>query len=143
MIRSSFLIFTLLLLCCFKVAEHSAEFVFQNDSDILQNPCAIFIAPTAEQIDSLKIKMKEKDFYNLIDNNMSYFVNARLFLESKKLSITNVEAKGSIKFKKKDGKIIDYPIFNLTWAIVLFNGKSDPIVANMVSVENDYTRYMK
>ncbi|MCX6312837.1 MAG: hypothetical protein NT084_14535 [Bacteroidetes bacterium] len=142
-IRNSFLISALILLCCFKAADHSPELFFQNSDEVLQGFCAIVVAPTDAQLDSMKAKMSEKDFYNMVDDNMAYLTNGRMFLDSKKLPIKNLEAKGSVKFKMSDGKIIDYPISKLTWAIILFNGKSEPIIANKVSVENDYMHYMK
>jgi hypothetical protein len=143
MIRSAFLICSLILLCCFKTADYSKTFIFQNNAEVKEGPCAIFVAPSAPQLDSIKVHMKEEDFYKMTDDNMLYMSNARIFLESKNISMSNVEANGIIKFKKSDGKIFEQKLSGLKWAIILFNGKSDPIIANMVGIENDYTRYMK
>ena len=143
MIRNSLLIFSLILLCCFKATDHSNGFVVQTGDDIKQGTCAIFVAPTSAQVDSMKAKMKEDDFYTMTDDYMFYMSNSRTFLESKKVPLFFVEAVGSMKFKKSDGAIVEQKLSGLTWAIILFNGKSDPIIAKMVGIENDYTRYMK
>ncbi|HET6991601.1 MAG TPA: hypothetical protein VFJ43_09775 [Bacteroidia bacterium] len=143
MIRSAFLILSLITFCCFRTTDYSKDFVFQNSEDVKQGPCAVFVAPTAVQLDSIKAHMKESDFFTMTDDNMFYMSNARTFLESKNVPMSNVEASGTMKFRKSDGKIYEMKLSDLKWAIILFNGKSDPILANMVGVENDYTRYMK
>ena len=57
--------------------------------------------------------------------------------------MANVEAIGVLKFNTDAGKIIELKIANLNWAVILFNGKSTPIIANMAAIENDYLKYMK
>jgi hypothetical protein len=143
MIRSLLLLSSIILLCCFNTTDHSAAIAVQTNDSIPQGPCAVFVAPTTAQIDSLKLKMKEKDFFAMADNNMMYMAGARQFVQTKNIPTYDVEAKGSMKFKKKNGSIVEQKLSGMTWGVILFNGKSDPIIANMVGLENDYTRYMK
>lgn len=113
-----------------------------NDAPI-QGPCAVFVAPTPEQIDSLKVKLGDEKFYTVADDNMLYISKSRTFLEGKKVTIINKDALGTIKFKKADGKIVEQKLMGMMWSVILFNGKSDPIVANMPDLEKDYNAYMK
>jgi hypothetical protein len=143
MFRNLILLFPLFLLCCFKTGDHSNKILFQANDSLRQGPCAVFVAPTSPQIDSLKLKMKEKDFFTMADDNMVYMAGARSFLRTKNVLTSDVEAVGVVKFKSKSGKIFEQKLSGLTWAVILFNGKDAPIIASMVGIENDYTRYMK
>jgi hypothetical protein len=143
MIRSLLLLSSIILLCCFNTTSHSTAIVVEANDSIRQGPCAVFVAPTSAQIDSLKSTMKTKDFFAMADNNMMYMSGARQFILGKKIPTYDVEATGSMKFKKKNGSIVEQKLSSMTWGVILFNGKSDPIIANMVGIENDYTRYMK
>src|ERR1700749_3896533 len=93
------------LFCCFKYTNKTECFIQQEKDAILQGPCAVFVAPTPEQIDSLKVKMGQDKFYTSADENMSYIAKARIFLEGKKVLIINKDALGTVKFKKENGKI--------------------------------------
>lgn len=143
MLRNLILLFPLVLLCCFTTGDHSNGILLESNDSLRQGPCAVFVAPTSPQIDTMKVKMKEADFYKMADDNMVYMAGARSFLRTKNVPTSDVEAVGTIKFKKKNGKIFEQKLSGLTWAVILFNGKDDPIIANMVGIENDYTRYMK
>jgi hypothetical protein len=141
MIRNTILLFSIVLLCCFRAEKEKV--VLQSNSTALDGPCAVFVAPTSAQLDSMRAHMKEQDFYSMTDDYMAYMSSARTFLETKKIPMSNVDANGSLKFKKQDGKIFEMKLSGLKWAVILFNGKNDPIIANMVGIENDYQRYMK
>lgn len=143
MIRSLLLFSSIIFLCCFKTTPHSInDFVETNDS-IRQGPCVVFVAPTTAQIDSLKAKMSQKDFFAMADSKMMAMAASRQFVATKQVPVYDVEASGSIKFKKKNGAVVEQKLTGMTWGVILFNGKADPITANMVGLENDYTRYMK
>jgi len=48
-----------------------------------------------------------------------------------------------VKFKKENGKVTEQILSGMTWGVILFNGKADPIVADMTVIEKEYDRYMK
>jgi hypothetical protein len=141
-IRFTLLISVSILLCCFKKTDH-AYFILQTENAILQGPCAVFVAPTPDQIDTLKVKLGANNFYTSADDNMFNIAKSRTFLEGKKVPIVNKDAIGSVKFKKADGKIVEQQLSGMNWGVILFNGKSDPMVADMKNIEKDYNKYMK
>jgi hypothetical protein len=141
MVRNTLFFFLFLTLCCFTASD--SVFPFQGPNELWKGPCAIFVAPTTAQLDSLKIKMNEPIFFKLTDESIGAMSKARAFLEIKKINIANVEAIGVLKFKTDAGKIIELKIAHLNWAVIMFNGKSKPIIANMAAIENDYLNYMK
>ena len=141
MVRNTLLLFLFLMLCCFKAND--SVLPFQGSNEVWKGPCAIFVAPTTAQLDSLKIKMNESVFFKLTDESIGAMSKARAFLELKKTNMANVEAIGILKFNTDAGKIIELKIAHLNWAVILFNGKSTPIIANMAAIENDYLKYMK
>jgi len=141
-IRFGLFILISVLCCCFKQSDRT-EILFQQNDEILQGPCAVFVAPTPEQIDTMKVKMGADKFYTAADDNMFYIAKSRVFLEGKKVTIINKDALGSVKFKKENGKVVEQKLLGMSWGIILFNGKADPIVANMLDIEKDYNSYMK
>src|SRR6266849_6093915 len=127
MIRSAILITIGFFMCCLTNYSVADERKFVEEENIT-GPCAVFVAPTSSQIDSLKNKLGEVDFYTSVDDYMNYISKARTFLETKKLAIINKDAVGILKFQKTDGKIFEQKVQGMIWSIILFNGKSDPAV---------------
>ena len=124
--------------CFFTIALFS--FVKFQDVKTQSDPCAVFVAPTSGQIDSLKTKLGDDKFFDFASEKMKAISNARIFLESKNVVIVNADAVGFMEFKKNDEVISKQKLNGMLWGIILFDGKSDPVVADMTNIEKDYDR---
>jgi hypothetical protein len=113
------------------------------DQEIYSDPCVILIEPSEQKIDSLKKSNSEQDYAALVDDNVYYMSKSRDYLQSKNVKIIDRKAIGKVRFKKADGTIIGMDISKFYWGIILFNGHSNPIEANMTGIEADYNRFMK
>jgi hypothetical protein len=109
---------------------------------IITTPCAIMIEPTSEQIDSLK-GGNEEDFYTIADDNAFYMSGVTKLLDSTKTTTIYREAIGKIIFKLPNDKTIDINLSEFYWGALLFNGKTEPIKADITDIGTEYTRYMK
>ncbi len=110
--------------------------------DFISTSCAIIISPTDQKIDSMK-KADGDDFYTVADDNLFYLATARQYLDSTKTKTIQKEAKGSVKFKLKNGEIIDKNLSEYYWKILLFNGQAKPIEADITDFNSVFDRYMK
>ncbi len=137
----SFLIICLpIVFCCFTATSFPFQKFQDEKKEVETGACAVFVAPTAAQIDSLKTKMGDNQFYAFASKKMTDISNARVFLESKKVLIVNKESVGSVFFKMDGQKDFEQKISGIMWGIILFNGKSQPVVADMSNIEKEYNR---
>ena len=65
------------------------------------------------------------------------------YLDSVKAKRIVKETKGTLAFRTNKGQILKVNLDTLYWDIILFNGKSKPIKADMTSIQDDYKSYMK
>ena len=112
------------------------------DQDVITTACAIVISPTDLKIDSLK-KVYKDDFYTIADDNSFYVATATSYLDSVKTKIIYKKSVGVIKFKGTNGVSEEINLNESLWEILLFNGKTEPIEANLTNFISDYNRYMK
>ena len=112
------------------------------DQDVLTTACAVIISPTDLKIDSLK-KVYKDDFYTIADDNNFYVASATNYLDSVKTKIIYKKSMGIIKFKGTNGVSEEINLNESLWEILLFNGKTEPIVANLTNFVSDYNRYME
>lgn len=110
--------------------------------DFIWTSCAIIISPTDQKIDSMK-RVDGEDFYTVADDNLYYIATARQYLDSTKTKTIQKKAKGSVRFKLRNGEIIDKNLSEFNWEILLFNGQEKPIEADITDFNTVFNRYMK
>ncbi|MDB4924761.1 MAG: hypothetical protein JWR23_817 [Mucilaginibacter sp.] len=92
----------------------------------------------------MKREVKDSDdFYTVADDNQYYMGTSIKFLDSVKTKMITRDAKGSLTFRTKAGKIFKTKLDSLQWNILLFNGKEKPINADITMIQDDYKSYMK
>lgn len=112
------------------------------DQNVITTACAIVISPTDLKIDSLK-KVYKDDFYTIADDNNFYLATATNYLDSIKTKIIYKKSVGVINFKGTNGASEEINLNESLWEILLFNGKTEPIEANLTNFVSDYNRYME
>jgi hypothetical protein len=91
----------------------------------------------------LTSKSDSTDFYTAADDNEYYMASCGKYLNSLKVKQISKESRGVLLFKARSSKIFKMGLDTLYWGIILFNGKTKPIVADMTDIVGDYHRYMK
>lgn len=115
-------------------------------AQIIEQKSAILIYPTSKQIDYLKEKYGEDDFYIVADDNNYYMANLITLLESLKIDIQTA-TKRNFTFK---GHLKDYGmnldsnkqgVDTIYWSVVIFNPKGNPIFIDMVDPDIDKLKH--
>ncbi|WP_147243518.1 hypothetical protein [Chitinophaga flava] len=109
----------------------------------ITEPCAVFYSPDSIKLEKIKKENGEEAFYTITDDNLNYFADSNIFLESKGVKTVTAQ-KGKISFTSKDGKTttINLNDEKYTWEVFLFNGKT-VTNADISDIENEYEKYMK
>lgn len=110
--------------------------------EIVSKPCAVFIMPTSEMIDSLQ--QADEDTYNIVlDDNMYYLGLTREYLDSLQISTLDTVAEGNLKFKTNKNEVFEFDLSQNAWQVILFNGKNKPIKLNITDSEIEIKKYLK
>jgi len=113
---------------------------------IVEQESAILIYPTSKQIDYLKEKNGEDEFYTVADDNNYYMSNIITLLESLEIDM-HTATKRNITFK---GLIEDYGmnldpnrqgVDTIYWSIIVFNPKGNPFFLDMVDPDIDKLKH--
>ena len=116
----------------FDIPEYDTSVV-----QIIEQESALLIIPTNKQIEYLKNKIGNDDFYIAADDNNYYISNLILLLDSFDINV-EIAKKRKITFK---GLIEDYGmnldptqqnIDTIYWGLVLFNSIGNPIFVDIV-----------
>jgi hypothetical protein len=126
-----------------KRAKHHHSNAGNHSNKVITSPCAVYINPTIRQIDSMKTKGDSNDFYTIADDNQYYMYLSSQYLDSLKVRQINAESKGTMAFKTQSGQVFKVRLDTLYWGLILFNGKSQPIIADITDVDIDYKKYMQ
>lgn len=113
-----------------------------KQDNLIDFPCAVLVYPSNKTIARLKKEGPEDDFYTAADDNLYYMSQCIDYLDSVKTKKLTRETEGVVFFKTAAGKVYKIHLDSLQWGVLLFNGKSKPIEADMTSIENDYKPYM-
>ena len=108
---------------------------------LITTPCAVLIYPTLYQIDTMK-KHQGEDFYTGADDYEYYMSQSGSFLDSVKEKQVIKSAKGILAFKTNTGEIFRLKLDTLYWSILLFNGRSAPVKADITAFGDNYKKYM-
>ncbi|RZA03850.1 MAG: hypothetical protein EOP47_01105 [Sphingobacteriaceae bacterium] len=114
-----------------------------KQDNIIDFPCAVLVLPSAKTIALLRRTSSEDEYNTIVDDNQYYRYLCNKYLDSVKIRKIKRETEGSITFKNFAGKTFKVQLDSLYWEVILFNGKSAPINADMTMIENDYNTYMK
>jgi hypothetical protein len=110
--------------------------------EVIAYPCAVIILPTNGKIAKMK-KEYGANYDTIIDDDTYYLSESGQFLDSVKLKQINKYATGNLTFKTPGGKLFTLNLAKYTFAVVLFNGKTKPVEADMAMIESTYNSYMK
>lgn len=144
----SYIIIAFLLLACNntqsdkKKNKQLARHISAKANKYITMRCAVFIRPTIHQIDSMKSRPDSNDFYIGADDYIYYMYTTRKFLDSVKLKQIVRDSQGAILFKSNTGQVFKMDLNDLRWAVILFNGKAKPIIADITDITGDYKTYM-
>lgn len=115
----------------------------EKSDEVYVGKCAILVEPLQYKIDSLKKVYDSEKWAALLDDNLNYISKARTLLTANGIRIVNRKGIGFVYFKKADGQLTKMEISEFFWGVVLFNGKEEPIEADLTTIDEEYKRYMK
>jgi hypothetical protein len=106
--------------------------------------CAVFYSPDSIEIEHLKNKIGEDNFYGVVDDNNYYNSEAMKILESKNIKIIITDNR-YIEFIKDNGQttLLDKKSFEAKWGVILFDGKKEPLSVNPVEIAPDVEKYFQ
>ena len=118
-------------------AQHAGK---KDRPKIIDKPCVIIVSPTDAQIDSMK-KVNEDDFYTIADDSNFYIGMVRLYLDSIKTPVIDIESKGTLSFRLANKKVSRVNM-NIVWGLFLYNGKDKPLKVESTEFAPQYLQYM-
>ncbi|HLP86781.1 MAG TPA: hypothetical protein VK153_02800 [Candidatus Paceibacterota bacterium] len=117
-----------------------------NDIFTAEGKVAVFFSPSDTEIEEMK-KNDEEGFYVGADDTMYYQSVAGEFLEKNNIK-TVYTNKRYINLKRDNAEfgdeiMLDKKSLNQGWGLLLFDGKTYPVLADMVNVGPDFNKYFK
>jgi hypothetical protein len=115
------------------------------DTLIINKKTAVFYWPDSVQMAKWKKEVGEEDFSTVADDWSYYMMTSREYLEKVAIPIENVSGKKAIKFVKTDqsGTVISLDTFKNYWGLFLFSPDKEPVLADIVSIEEAYKKYFE
>lgn len=116
-----------------------------NPRHVIDYSCAIFVSPTAEQIEQMKAEYGEEDYYVGAEDSNFYAFLASKLLDSLDVKTVKLES-GSIKLISK-GKGASWTLDTSKkdgygWNLILFNTSGTPMMTSAVDLtEADIKQY--
>lgn len=112
-----------------------------DTSDIYNadNQNVIFISPTAKEINEMKKRFGEDDFYTVADDINYYRSQAYEFLESRTMKSYQTD-KRFIRFTMKDGDTVyvDTEKIESKWTIILCDGYDKPYSSDIIDLHLNF-----
>jgi hypothetical protein len=115
----------------------------KKHSSVIKGRCAIIIRPDNKKVKLLKKGIAEDDYMTFVMDNEYYMGMASNFLDSVKLKQIVKQSKGILDFQSSSGRYFRVRLDSFGWGIILFNGRTKPISADVTDIEEDYRAYMK
>jgi len=132
-----------LIIACTLLSCRQGTIKHKPVSIIISYPCAVIIVPGDKKIDELKKNNSADDYNAIVDDNVNYEYESTTFLDSVKVKQINKRSEGWVVFKTSTGQISKMDLSRYNWAILLFNGKDKPVLADMTDIDAAYKTYMK
>jgi len=121
----------------------SCELEAEQPLELIEFPCAVLIRPNLQKTEKLKKENSLDDFNTIVDDNEYYMTTSAEYLYSMKTKVISRSSDSSIAFKMADGTIFKFNAEAVFWGVLLFNGTTKPIEADMTNLIQDYESYMK
>lgn len=103
----------------------------------------VHVSATPKQFDSLTQNLDEEDFGILTDDVFYYTGQAQKYLDSVNIKTVNVDAGEKLMFVSKTGKKYPYQTKVVISEFILFDGESEPEIADMVSIDKHIKKLYK
>jgi hypothetical protein len=114
-----------------------------KNSNVLGGRCAVIVRPDDKKIEFMK-KHNPEDYYNtLVSDNEYYMGDAVNFLNSTRVKQIEKPAHGVLTFRSSTGHYFKVSLAPFFWGVILFNGLTKPIEADVTNMAADYRAYMK
>jgi hypothetical protein len=112
-------------------------------SNVLGGRCAVIVRPDDKKIEFMK-KHNPEDYYNtLVSDNEYYMGDAVNFLNSTRVKQIEKPAHGVLTFRSSTGHYFKVSLAPFSWGVILFNGLTKQIEADVTNMAADYRAYMK
>ena len=124
--------------------EANVEGTFVHSATVkISGPMAVYFHPDSAKLSRMEQSMGEQ-FFTKAEESMYDISTSRDYLIKQKVKVLETEAR-ELHFQKDDGsvKVIDLSDPKFTWGLFLFNGKADPVQADMRKPEKQFDNYMK
>jgi hypothetical protein len=136
-----------LMLAFYSVPEQKivagAKQKFDKNSNVLEGRCAVIVRPDNKKIELMK-KQNSEDEYSTVVSDSEYYIGSSIaFLNSTKVRQIEKPAHGVLTFKSSTGHYFKVSLAPLYWGIILFNGSTKPIEADVTDIASEYRAYMK
>ncbi len=111
--------------------------------EVITSPCAVIISPNLKKLEELKRGNTENDFNTIVDDNQYYLAGSIQYLDSLKVKIIHINSEGSLVFRIPHGTIFKFRADSVYWGVLLFNGRTKPLNADITNINQDYESYMR
>jgi len=114
-----------------------------QDTLLVDNKSAIFYVPDTLQIENIKKKIGEENFYTAADDYVFYDGLAHHFLDSLKMPIRNIIGPKVLKFIKKDKSYSSIRLDTVQefWGLYFFDPTKKEVKVDMTDIKNEYAKY--
>lgn len=115
---------------------------FNEHTSVLEGRCAVIVRPDNKKLQLMR-KGSKDDYATVVNDNEYYMGTAIAFLDSSKMRQIEKPAHGVVIFRSSTGRYFKIPLASFYWGIILFNGRTKPIEADVTDIGADYRTYMK
>ncbi len=112
-------------------------------ANVISFPCAVILEPDSLKVKKLKAENPGDNFYTAADDWLYYIATSQHYLDSLKVRTIHRTSKGKLLFRATNGTNYSFNTDSVYWGVVLFNGKTKPVNADVTNIDVDYNRYMK
>lgn len=123
--------------------QQASESEIRNQKPMqVKGMSAVFYSPDSIEIEKLKSKVGEDNFYQIVDDNNYYNSEAMKELEKNGIKVVVTDNR-YIEFLKDDGRtsLIDKVSLEEKWGVILFDGKKEPLSVSPVDIASDIKKY--
>jgi hypothetical protein len=124
------------------LVQYTSNNLQNRDPQAITSRCAILISPNFQKLQKLKKENPMDDFNTIVDDNEYYMAASIQYLDSLKVRIVHRNSEGTLIFKTTNGTIFKFQADSVFWAVLLFNGRTKPLQADMTDLNQDYKSYM-
>jgi hypothetical protein len=124
-----------------KIAARATPKLSKNTT-VIEGRCAVIVRPDDKKIALMKKQGSEED-YAIMVNDYEYYTGTSIgFLNSTKIRQVVKPSHGVVIFKSSTGHYFKVSLAPFDWGIILFNGRTKPIEADITDIDTSYRAYM-